>query len=188
MITYSSGPAIRVLLAGLLGDVSLASAGHLVEMNYGEVVHQIGLFNQLPVVGQIDHVIRTKPDLMILAGGFDQGAEHSQENNIEIIRLICSVLPDYDRPIILYAGNKMYAQNASENLSKLSPTRIASNIRPSYDIEDINPAQACNGRNCCRISPEAIQFFAKIGKNQRNTTRFFCPLLWQGDKIFKQMP
>jgi hypothetical protein len=141
VITYSSGPAIRVLLAGLLEDVSLASAGHLVEMNYGEVVHQIGLFNQLPVVGQIDQVIRAKPDLIILAGGYDHGAEHSQENNIEIIRLICSVLPNYDRPIILYAGNQIFAQNVSENLSKLSQTRIAANLRPSYDIEDLNPAQ-----------------------------------------------
>jgi len=141
VITCSSGPAIRVLLAGLLADVSLASAVHLVELNYGEVVHQIGLFNQLPVVEQIDHVIRTKPDLLILAGGFDQGAESSQENNIEIARLICSVLPENDRPIILYAGNKKYAQYTSDTLSKLSLTRIASNLRPSYDIEDLNPAQ-----------------------------------------------
>ncbi len=141
VITCSSGPAIKVLLAGLLADVSLASAVHLVELNYGEIVHKIGLFNQLPVVEQIDRVIRTKPDFLILTGGFDQGAERSQENNIEIIRLIYSVLPEYDRPIILYAGNKKYAQYASETLSKLAPTRIVSNLRPTYDLEDLNPAQ-----------------------------------------------
>ncbi|HZU87346.1 MAG TPA: glutamate mutase L, partial [Anaerolineaceae bacterium] len=89
---------------------------------------------------QLDAIVRSGPDLILVAGGTDGGASRSVAKQIELINLVCRILPTDRRPEILYVGNQILAARIKEALDKFARTTTAPNIRPSIDIEDINPA------------------------------------------------
>ena len=77
VMTISAGPEVRLVTLGLLSDVSLGSAQHLASSVCGKIVESIGLNDRRKTDVQIDAIIQVKPDLILLAGGTDQGASRS---------------------------------------------------------------------------------------------------------------
>jgi hypothetical protein len=140
VITYSAGPELRVLTAGLLGEVSLESAHRLVNTMPAGVVDSLGLTDRRPADMQIDAVLKAGPDIVILTGGTERGATRSVLKLVETIMLACRVMPPSKRPQILYAGNTALAKKIKEVLDRYTSTTIASNVRPTIDQEDLDPA------------------------------------------------
>jgi hypothetical protein len=140
-VSMSAGPAIRTVLVGLLEDVSLESARHLASSTYTQVVDTISLNDRRNPGEQIDSVLQVKPDLFIIAGGTEGGATRSLNRLVEITGLICQVLPEDKRPVVLFAGNKNLANQVRTGLETVvSKLFFSPNLRPTIEDEDLNPA------------------------------------------------
>jgi hypothetical protein len=140
--TISAGPAIKTIVIGLLADVSLKSIESLAQTTYTQIVDSIGLNDQRRSDEQVDAIVRTSPELIMMAGGMDGGATSSIQKILEIIGLAAYLLPDNKRPVVLYAGNKALAHEVTETLKDIASfVQISSNVRPSLQVEDLAPAQ-----------------------------------------------
>jgi hypothetical protein len=140
--TFSAGPALKTVVVGLLNDVSVESVQRLARSAYVRVVDTIGLNDKRKPEQQIDALLRLRPDLILVAGGTDNGATISVRNLIETIGLTCYILPAENRPAVLFAGNKNMADEIKKSLQNLtSSLSISSNVRPDLETEDLQPAQ-----------------------------------------------
>ncbi|MBI3167775.1 MAG: glutamate mutase L [Chloroflexi bacterium] len=156
VVTISAGPAVRTLVVGLLKDVSLESARRLTESTYARIMDTLSLSDQRKPDQQIDSILRIRPDMVVIAGGTDGGASRSVKKLLEPIGLASYLMPDEKRPAVLYAGNEKLVEEVKSLVGSLA-TRLhfSSNIRPSLEVEDIDPAEL-----------ELAQMFVAIRKKQ----------------------
>jgi hypothetical protein len=140
--TLSAGPAIKTAIVGLLNDVSVESVQRLARTTYARVVETIGLNDQRKPDAQIDSLLRQRPDLILIAGGTDEGATRSVERLIETVGLACYLMPEDKRPALLFAGNaKMTAKVQASLKNLVASLTISPNLRPSLEVENLQPAQ-----------------------------------------------
>ncbi|OGN73673.1 MAG: hypothetical protein A2X25_15045 [Chloroflexi bacterium GWB2_49_20] len=139
--TISAGPAVKTVIVGLLNDVSLQSVQRLAHSTYASVMESIGVNDRRKPEELIDGILRLEPDLILIAGGTNGGATRSVQKIIDIIGLACYLMPAEKRPSVLFAGNQDVAKDVNASLTPMtSSMHISSNIRPSLDVEDIQPA------------------------------------------------
>ena len=140
--TISAGPTMKIVCAGLLGDVSLVSAEHLAKTNYTRVLDQVSINDTRQMDEQIDSILKILPDAIILSGGSDDGANHSLRRLLTTLGISCSLLPPEKRPEILFAGNKAIHGDVKGILEANATVNIAPNIRPQPEVEILDPAQS----------------------------------------------
>lgn len=158
VVTLSAGPAIKTVVVGLLRDVSLDSARRLTETTYSRIVDTIGLSDPRKPDQQIDNLLRTRPELFIIAGGTDGGASRSIQKLLEPIGLASFLMPQEKRPAVLFAGNeKMEAEIKTLVGSLATSLHFSHNIRPSLDTEDIDPAERELARMVINIRKRQIK-------------------------------
>ncbi len=142
-VSMSAGPAIRTVLVGLLEDVSLASAHLLASSTYTRVLDTISLNDKRTPGGQIDSILQARPDLFIIAGGTEGGATRSLQRLVDLTGIICQVLPEDKKPVVLYAGNKNLVNQVRTDLeSVVSRLFFSPNLRPTMEAEDLDPARS----------------------------------------------
>jgi hypothetical protein len=145
--TVSAGPTLKSVVVGLLADVSLESARKLSETIYSTIVDTIGLNDRRKPDQIIDSILRLRPDIIIITGGTDGGASLSVQKMLDPVGLACYLLPAEKRPAVLYAGNhKMEEEVRSQFGGIASSVHVSSNVRPSLDTEDLEPAARDLGR------------------------------------------
>ena len=83
----SVGDPLKVVVVGLLEDVSLESAKRLVQTTYGTIMHTISLNDRRKPEARLDAIMRIRPDLIIVAGGTEDGASQSVIKLIEAVGL-----------------------------------------------------------------------------------------------------
>ncbi|NWF63903.1 MAG: glutamate mutase L [Chloroflexi bacterium] len=156
VVTLSAGSAVRTLVVGLLKDVSLESARRLTESTYARIVDTISLGDARKPEQKIDSILRTRPEMVIIAGGTNGGASRSIQRLLETIGLASYLMPDEKRPAFLFAGNNKLVDEFKSLIGSLSSTlHFSPNIRPSLETEDIDPAEL-----------ELAQMFITIRKKQ----------------------
>jgi hypothetical protein len=137
----SAGPIVRTVVVGLLPDVSVESARNLAESTYARVVDVLDLSDHRRPDNQLDALVRSRPDLVILAGGTDGGASRSMLKIIEAVGLACYLMPLEKRPMVLYVGNEKLAGDVQELLGgHAGKLVIGHNVRPSIETESLGPA------------------------------------------------
>ncbi|PWH18398.1 MAG: hypothetical protein DDG60_00460 [Anaerolineae bacterium] len=142
VVTLSAGTPIKTLLVGLLPDVSLHSVEKLANTTYTRIVDSLSLNDPRRLDEQVNTIIRQSPELILIAGGVDGGATHSINNIIETIGLAAYLMPDGQRPAMLYAGNRALAGAIHNTLGKIaSELVICPNVRPTLEVEALGPAQ-----------------------------------------------
>ncbi len=140
--TISAGPAAKTVVVGLLSDVSLQSARRLAESTYSRIVDTLDLSDHRRPDQQMDSIVRSRPDLVLLAGGTDGGASRSIQKMLEAVGLACYLMPLEKRPMVLYAGNQKLAQDVRELLGgHVGKLEISYNVRPSLETEDLDPGR-----------------------------------------------
>jgi hypothetical protein len=139
--TISAGPAMRVVCAGLLADVSLESARRLAGMTYSNIIEQISLNDPRRDDTQLDDIVNKNPDVILIAGGTDGGASAAVDKLLETIGLACYVTPAEHRPEVLYAGNQLMVDSVKAALESISALTIAPNVHPTLEVEDLDPVQ-----------------------------------------------
>jgi hypothetical protein len=140
-LTLSAGPPLHAVAIGLLDDVSLESARHLLDATYASVAEAVGLNDRRRADAQIDAILRVRPDLIVVAGGTDGGATRSIIKLLEIVGLAAYLLPPERKPEVLFAGNAAMEAKVRSTLENLATVHTAANIRPAFDLEDLGPAQ-----------------------------------------------
>lgn len=150
--TFSAGETLKVVVVGLLAGVSLESAKKLTESMYARVVERISLNDPRKAEEQIDAILKASPDLIIIAGGTDDGASRSLQKNIETVGLATYLMPKEKRPAIIFVGNQKKSEEVRELLAPLSSNfSTAPNIRPSVTEEDLRPARTALARTFIEI-------------------------------------
>ena len=163
VITTSCGPSINIVTCGLLDDISLESAGRLADTIYGRVVESISINDHRPIHAQLDAIVAARPDLLIFAGGVDNGAGSSLMRMSELVIGALRLLPGIHRPRILVCGNTALSQKLSESFDHYTRVRIADNIRPTVSEEKLDPAMGTLSDLVTEIQSERIGGLKKIG-------------------------
>jgi hypothetical protein len=140
--TISAGPAAKTVVVGLLSDVSLQSARRVAESTYSRIVETLDLSDHRRPDQQMDSIVRSRPDLVVLAGGTDGGASRSIQKMLEAVGLACYLMPLEKRPMVLYAGNRKLAEDVKEMLGgHVGKLEISYNVRPALETEDLDPGR-----------------------------------------------
>src|SRR5512147_1657663 len=140
--TISAGPAVKTVVVGLLSDVSVQSARRLAESTYSRIVDTLDLSDHRRPDQQMDSIVRSRPDLVVLAGGTDGGASRSIQKMLEAIGLACYLMPMEKRPMVLYAGNAKLANDVKDLLGgHVGKLELSPNVRPSLEMEDLDPGR-----------------------------------------------
>ncbi|MEA2008991.1 MAG: glutamate mutase L, partial [Chloroflexota bacterium] len=139
--TMSAGKPLKIVAVGLLEDVTLASARRLAATTYSQVADVINLNDRRQTSDRINAIMHAHPDLVIVAGGTDNGASKSVLDLIEAIGLASYLTPKTQTPHILFVGNKELQKEVHSALGRGGKLHTAPNIRPTLGIEDFSPAQ-----------------------------------------------
>ena len=139
--TSSAGPRPRAVLVGLMPGVSMESARRLAGSTYLNVVEEIGLLDRRREEDQIDMLVAAQPDVILMVGGTDGGASASVLRMIEIVGLAVGLLSTAQRPSLVFAGNRALGAAVSEYFQERAMVTIVPNIRPSLDVEELEPAR-----------------------------------------------
>lgn len=139
--TISAGKPIRVVTVGLLNDVSLSKAEQLASTINTHIVEEISLNDRRQDAERIDLLLKSRPDLIIVAGGTNGGASRSVLNLIEVVGLAGYLTKEDKKTHILYAGNEDLQDEVKDNLAKIGNLHIAPNIQPSLTQKQMYPAQ-----------------------------------------------
>jgi hypothetical protein len=139
--TLSAGSLIKIVLVGLLESVSVESARRLAVSTYGEVVDVISLNDRRKPEERIDAIMRLRPDLIIVAGGTEAGASHSVLTLLEAVGLACYLLPENQRPDVLFVGNQALQDEIMTRIGEVVNLHFAPNIRPALDVEQLDAAR-----------------------------------------------
>jgi hypothetical protein len=139
--TLSAGSPLRVVLVGLLEDVSVESAQRLAETVYSEVVDKLSLNDRRRSAARMDALLGSHPDVIIVTGGTERGASQSVLDLLDSVTMSLYMMPESSRPDVLYAGNNALSEQVEENLSSLTSLSVAANIRPGLDAESLSSAQ-----------------------------------------------
>jgi uncharacterized protein (TIGR01319 family) len=139
--TISATPALKVLAVGLLEDVSLESARNLASTIYSRVVDTISMNDRRALPEKVDEILRQRPDLVIIAGGTENGASKSVIKLLDPVGLASYLMPQGQRPRILFAGNPEVTQEVRATLGEFGTVHTAPNLRPALDAEQLGPAQ-----------------------------------------------
>jgi uncharacterized protein (TIGR01319 family) len=138
LATASVGQPLQVVVVGLMPDVSIASAQHVLAGSYVRVVDRLSLADIRTPQQQINAILAKKPDLIFVVGGTDAGAEAPILDMVRIVRDAVRVAAK--KPMVLYAGNRA-VQGEVNNLLTGLDVIMADNVRPSLLDEELGSAQ-----------------------------------------------
>ena len=139
-LTVSGAPALKTVLVGLLDDVSVASGRRALNSIYAEEIEQLSLVDSRDEKSQIDAILATLPDLILITGGTDGGADERLTHLMETVGLSISMMDTNRKPEIVFAGNSELRETANQILGDLANLRVAENVRPSLDVEHLHDA------------------------------------------------
>ena len=150
-LALSAGPEVRVIVLGITEKGSIAAGRALVDSLPLVLEGAFGLVELVDEPGMIESLVRIRPEIVIITGGEDAGAESPVRRWIEVVRLVCQLLPPEAKPIVLYAGNPLLQEAASRRLEPVTNLRICANLQPKVGELDLIPAQVQLDQEILRI-------------------------------------
>lgn len=150
VIVCSAAEPVRLLLAGVMGDISVASARRALSTTYAVVEGHVSLDGKKDgthsanhdIQGQIDLIQKIKPEAIVIVGGIDGGAAQPVLQAAEAAAIGSFTLPQGDRPAIVFAGNAELRTRVAEIVGAETELRSVDNVRPSLEQENPAPLQA----------------------------------------------
>ncbi len=150
VITSSASNPVRLVLAGVMRDVSLSSARHALSTTYATIDGVVSLDRREDgssavtenLQGQIDLIQKVRPDAIVLVGGIDGGASRPVLQVAEAVAIASFTMPQADRPAIIYAGNAELRSQVADIVGAEAELHAVDNVRPSLQLENPGPLQA----------------------------------------------
>ena len=144
--TASAGRPIKVVMVGLVPDISVATALRATSGAYVEPVAEIHLDDDADEEERLNQIILNRPDLIFVSGGTDGGAQSALLEMLNQVNFAIKLLPEAFRPTVLFAGNAKIADQVKELIGNTTRVMIAPNVRPTEDEEELEPAQIMLGQ------------------------------------------
>ena len=138
--SFSAGETLKVVLVGLLNNVSLQSAMKVIRKVPANLIETMDLASLGRVETLVDKIVTERPELIFITGGTDKGAVKSLLRLVNIVRMAIYLLPDTQRPKILFAGNSEVAPSINQMLAPFTKVYVADNLRPSLKVENLESA------------------------------------------------
>jgi hypothetical protein len=145
VITSSAAQPLRVVLAGLVGELSLDSVRRAAAGTYTSVEDVISLLGHGRKTDEMraKSILAVQPDAVCIAGGTDGGSTTPVLNLVESVALGVSLIDPLSRPAIVYAGNAALRTRVKEIVGNdISLISVEGNVRPALGKEDLGPLQA----------------------------------------------
>jgi len=140
--TVSASSPLRVVIAGLSSDVSLASARRASRTTYSHLVGQIAVdeLERSSDEQRLQLVQNAQPDVILLVGGVDDG---TTKPVVDMARLMAlAVQLEAERPPMIFAGNTALRSQIADIVGEQVELRAVDNVRPTLNTETLGPAQA----------------------------------------------
>jgi hypothetical protein len=155
----SAGPLMSVVIAAVASEVSARSALHATRATYTTVLQTVTLDDASgPEAGsgstwierQVQTLMGLSPDLVFIAGGLEDGAQDALVRLAHIVGLTAfstkidaegQQRPEISRRTVLFAGNSHARERVVEALSGHAELRFVDNVRPSLEVERLEPAR-----------------------------------------------
>jgi hypothetical protein len=142
----SAGSPLRVFLAGLSNDFSLASARKAVlgcsAVVVGSLSLEDGVDRPAGVEMALNRLEQAEPEAIVLVGGVEEGAPVRLLDLAGVLALGYRVMQQRERPPLLYAGNTSLRPDVIAAFEGLAETKVLDNVRPAMDIENVAPLTA----------------------------------------------
>lgn len=132
-ICLSAGKPIKTALVGLTDKASLAGLRRLANFFYTEESVLLSLQSGLNATGMLEKLVESNADLIVLAGGTEQGAEKPLRSILENIRIYYNSLPRLFKPQVVFVGNSGMKEMVIKELEAGPDLHVAENIQPVYD-------------------------------------------------------
>lgn len=140
-LVVSAGTRIRSGLLGLSAAGSLKAGRILCDSLPLQPVCDMNLTDLSDEKRCIEVLVKNRPEILVIAGGEDNGVTASIERWIEITRTVCGLLPQPSQPMIVYAGNPAMQSTARRRLEPVAKLSVVPNIQPLFGQYDLVPAQ-----------------------------------------------
>ncbi len=150
-LSWSLPVPIKVILFGLMPTGSMNAGLLLVKELPLEIVGQISATDGSSDEERMDLVLAKRPELILLTGGTEQGADNVLRSSVDLVARSISVLPQDLRPVVVFAGNSMVADYVKTKLEPLTLIFTASNVQPRLSEVDIQPAREVLSDVCNRM-------------------------------------
>ncbi len=118
----------RVAIMGLTQQASSANLRTLLAYTGLVPSIEINADDGDKISDQLDALLTLSPRIVLLAGGKDGGAEKAVYRLGETLMLACRSLPREQRPLILFLGNSVAAEQVEQVLSRLTEVSSAANV------------------------------------------------------------
>ncbi|CAG0936643.1 hypothetical protein TFLX_05525 [Thermoflexales bacterium] len=145
VVTSSAAQPLRLVLAGLVGELSLESVRRAAAGTYSSVEDVISLLGTGRKSDEMraKSILAVQPDVVCIAGGTDGGSRVPVLNLVESVALGASLIEPTARPTIVYAGNSALRARVKEIIGNdISLVAVEGNVRPALGAEDLGPLQA----------------------------------------------
>mgnify|MGYP005841640641 CR=1 FL=1 len=148
VLTASLAPALRVALVGITQELSLASALRAAAVPFVSVVRTVCLeaSERRWTSRDLEALLAATPDVVVMVGGVDGGPVSPLRDLGEVLSTAYSVLPESERPTIVYAGNERAQRTLVAAFAGITELRLVANVRPSADVENLGELRAALSR------------------------------------------
>lgn len=191
VVTWSGGEMPRIALMGLTSGTSVKVMDDLLRKNGLSAAVKICAMDGKSLTDNVGMLTASDPDIVLVSGGSEKGAEHALYRLGEILLLACKSIDEKNRPSILYMGNseargqfervfhQMTEIHFSDNIMgtnapKLSPTTAFQKCIQGFGLKN-NPALAQLQREtkCAAISGDfaygrCIRLLSRINREDHS--------------------
>lgn len=142
--TSSAGGGLQMLVTGVVPTMSAESAERAALGAGAIVMERIAADDEREEHELILRIRHLKPDIVLLAGGVNGG---SRTHAVEMAEMLVAAAPrprfgDTLQLPVIYAGNEQVSGEVRRILEKIAQVSVVSNVRPTLEAEDLDPARA----------------------------------------------
>jgi len=141
--TSSAGGGLQMMVAGVIKSMTGESANRAALGAGAIVMDVIAIDDGRAPHSQIQRIRNLRPDMILLAGGTDGGADSLVLDIVELVKAAdpkARLGTTYELPIV-YAGNTKIHNKVKYLLDKGISLKFVENIRPILEIENIEPSR-----------------------------------------------
>ena len=141
--TSSAGGGLQVVVGGVVGSMSAASAEKAALGAGAIVMDTLAVNDGRQAYERIERVRELRPDMILLAGGTDGGTVRHVVGMAEQLRAArprTRLGGAFNLPII-YSGNNACRAEVAALLEDLCSLHIIDNVRPQMELENLKPAR-----------------------------------------------
>jgi hypothetical protein len=158
LITTSAAGPLQLVITAITSDISAQSAVQASRATYTQLLQLLTLAastghdyaEQRPIREQVEQLLRLNPDVIVIAGGIEDGGTEAIQRLAHIVSLT-AITTTVDgegqqqrgqtlRPVI-YAGSHAAREQVSTTLGDCSTLTLVDNLRPDVTRTNLNPTR-----------------------------------------------